>query len=71
MNPNSFALLHHFLETLPIQGASVVCPNSLLTVNATGTLAENKSFQSVDKASSVIVFGEPDNEAEILELAFT
>lgn len=46
----------------------IVClgPNSLLTVNATGTFAKNKSFQCIDKASSVIVLAEPDNEAEIL-----
>lgn len=52
-------------------GIVCLCPNSLLTLNATGTFAKNKSFQCIDKASSVIVLAEPDNEAEILfELGF-
>lgn len=52
-------------------GMVCLCPNSLLTLNATGTFAKNKSFQCIDKASSVIVLAEPDDEAEILiELGF-
>lgn len=52
-------------------GLVCLCPNSLLTLNAIGTFAKNKSLQCIDKASSVIVLAEPDDEAEILiELGF-
>lgn len=62
MNPNSSPLLVSFGNFAYAVGIICFCPNSLLTVNATGTFAKNKSFQCIDKAASVIVLAEADDE---------
>lgn len=62
MNPNSSPLLVSFGNFAYTVGIVCLCPNSLLTVNATGTFAKNTSFQYIDKAASVIVLAEPDDE---------
>lgn len=61
-NPNSSPLLVSFGNFAYTVGIICLCPNSLLTANATGTFAKNKSFQCIDKAASEIVLAGADNE---------
>lgn len=58
--------LYVFIGNFSTGGIICLCPNSLLILNAMGTFAKSKSFQCIDKAASVIVLAEPNNEAEIL-----
>lgn len=58
--------LYVFIGNFYTGGLICLCPNSLLILNAMGTFAKSKSFQCIDKAASVIVLAEPNNEAEIL-----